>query len=502
MSLKNNLLLIVSLFYLLLSSTFAQQQEYIIVNGDSLSGRMVNGESIRDVYGHVVLTQGNVRITCDHAIQYISQNNAELIGNVVATQDTLTITTSHGFYYGNERKAQSNSGVTLNDKKVILTADTGIYFFDQNRAEFNSNVKLVDTSSTLTSNLLIYYKDLGKAVAVGNVKIVESKNTIQADSLVHFRDSRITFAENHVKITSTSNNSIIYGNHLEDYPQKFYTLVTREPLFLQIDSSFYKSRDSLSGTEKIDSIKIDTLIIKSQKMEAYRDTINIFKAEDSVQIVRGEFASKNDFTEYYRSLGKIVTKKISENSNQPIIWYDNSQLTGDSVTIFLKENKIYLLDVDKNAFILSQNQKFEKRYDQMSGSDIKIHFDDNGIRETDVYGGIHSIYYLYEEKDPNGLTKSSSDSAKIIFADKKVNEVKLYGSPTSEYHPENKVEGNELAFTLPGFIVYKNRPKKEELLSQLNILNSVLIPEKISKKITPNDILPSGNKSSNNQKQK
>ena len=374
---------------------FAQQKDFIIVNGDSLSGRMVSGESIRDVYGHVVLTQGNVRITCDHAIQYISRNDAELIGNVIAIQDTLTITTSHGFYYGNERKAQSNSGVTLNDKKVVLTADTGVYFFDQNRAEFNSNVKLVDTSSTLTSNLLIYYKDQGKAVAVGNVKIVESKNIIRADSLVHFRDSRITFADNHVRISSSANNSIIFGNHLEDYPKEFYTVVTKNPLFIQIDSSYFKTIDTANSKQEIDSLKIDTLIIKSQKMEAYRDTINIFKAEDSVQIVRGEFASRNDYTEYFRSVGKIVTKKMNENSDQPVIWYDNSQLNGDSVTIFLRENKIYMLDVDKNAFILSQNQKYENRFDQISGSDIKIHFDDIGIHETDVYGGIHSIYYLF-----------------------------------------------------------------------------------------------------------
>ncbi len=449
---------------------FAQQQNFIIVNGDSLSGRMVNGESIRDVYGHVVLNQGNVRITCDHAIQYISRNDAELIGNVIATQDTLTITTSHGFYYGNDRKAQSNSGVTLNDKKVILTADTGVYFFDQNRAEFNSNVKLVDTSSTLTSQTLVYYKDQGKTIAVGNVKIVESKNIIKADSLVHFRDSRITFADNHVRISSTANNSIIFGNHLEDYPEKFYTVVTKNPLFMQIDSSYIKISDTTNEEQKSDSLKIDTLIIKSEKMEAYRDTINIFKAEDSVRIVRGDFASRNDYTEYFRSKGEIVTKKISENSNQPIIWYENSQLTGDSVAIFLRENKIYLLDVDRNAFILSQNDKYKNRFDQMSGTKIKIHFDDNGIRETDVFGGIHSIYYLYEENDPNGLTKSSSDSAKILFSNKKVGEVKLFGSPTSEYHPENKVEGNELAFTLPGFTVYKNRPIKDELLSQ-NIFN-------------------------------
>ncbi len=474
------LILFCGILFFSSANIFAQQQEYIIVNGDSLSGRMVNGESIREVFGHVVLTQGDVRITCEHAIQYISRNDAELIGNVILTQDTLTITTSHGFYYGNERKAESNSGVTLNDKKVVLTADTGVYFFNQNRADFSSNVKLVDTSSTLTCSTLIYYRDQGKAVAIENVKIVESKNIIQADSLVHFRESRITIADNHVRISSTSNNSIIFGDHLEDYPNKFYTLVNKNPLFIQIDSSYIKRNDTASVAGISDSLAIDTLVIKSQKMEAYRDTINIFKAEDSVQIVRGAFASLNDFTEYFRGKGEIVTKKINEEAKQPVIWYENSQLTGDSVSIFLKDNKIYMLEVDKNAFILSQNQKYEKRFDQISGSKIKIHFSDEGIRETDVYGGIHSIYYLFEGDEPNGLTKSSSDSTKILFADKKVNEVKLFGSPTSEYHPENKVEGNELAFTLPGFAVYKNRPKKEELLSQFDFPKNELMFEKKS----------------------
>ncbi|MGQ9644492.1 MAG: OstA-like protein, partial [Ignavibacterium sp.] len=93
----------------------------IVVIGDSLIGRVENGESIREVSGNVILTQGNVRITCTRAIQYLSRNDAELIGNVVATQDTLTIKTERGFYYGNLRKTSSNSGVILDDKKVILT---------------------------------------------------------------------------------------------------------------------------------------------------------------------------------------------------------------------------------------------------------------------------------------------------------------------------------------------------------------------------------------------
>ena len=244
-------------------------------------------------------------------------------------------------------------------------------------------------------------------------------------------------------------------------------MVTKNPLFIQIDSSYVMKRDTTvkgvnNDTSKV--LQIDTLVIKSLKMEAYRDTLNIFKAEDSVQIVRGDFSSKNDYTQYFRSKGKIITYKINPKAGQPVIWYENSQLTGDSVAIFLIENKIDHLEVYRNAFILSQNEKYKDRYDQISGNKLIIHFDDIGIRETEVFGGVHSIYYLYDNNEPNGMTKSSSEYAKILFLNKRVDEVKLYSSPTSEFYPENKVAGNELAYTLPGYVLYNNRPVKNVLL--------------------------------------
>jgi lipopolysaccharide export system protein LptA len=464
------------ILFLAFVRSYAQQPEYITITGKKFVNTVVNNEMVRDVYDDVVLTQGNVKITCNHATQYISRNEAELDGNVIATQDTLTITTSHGYYYGDERKAQSNVGVTLYDKKVTLTADTGVYFFDLDKAVFQNKVKLVDTSSTLHSNLLIYYKQQGRSIAIGNVKIVDSTNIIYADTLVHFRDSRISIADSHVKIISISNNSIIYGNHLEDYPGIFYTLVTENPLFIQIDSSYVMKKDTVAASVINDTVAnnlnkdtskvllIDTLVIRSLKMEAYRDTLNIFKAEDSVRIVRGNFSSKNDFTIYFRRKSKIITYKLNSQAGQPVIWYDNTQLTGDSVAIYLVNNKIDKLEVFQNAFILSHNEKYKDRYDQISGNKVIIHFDDNGIRETEVFGGVHSIYYLYDNNEPNGMTKSSSGYAKILFVNKQVDEVKLYSSPVSEFYPENKVAGNELGFTLPGYVLYNDRPVKSVLL--------------------------------------
>ncbi len=467
-----NLSKLIIIFMLgLLSVNIFAQEEVITIVGDSLVGKMVNGESVREVYGDVVMKQGNVVVNCNKAIQYISRNDAELIGDVIAKQDSLTIKTPRAFYYGNEKKSESHDGLILNDKKVILTADSGVYYFDNHKAVFNSNVTLYDTASTLTSNELTYFKDNDKAIAVGNVKIVDSVNVIKADSLTYFRKDRIAFAENNVQIRNEKNNSTIYGNHLEDYAKRSYSKMTKNPLLMQIDTTYITKLDTtvFGNIDTVHTFRLDTLLISSMEMEAFRDTLNIFRAIDSVEIVRGQFASKNDYTIYYRNAGEIETDKLDKNSPQPIIWYENSQLTGDSVKIFLEKSRIRKLIVNKNAFILSQNEIYSKRFDQTSGEKIIIYFENSRITKTNIYGGVHSIYYLYEGDTPNGLTKSSSESAEINFEDNKVSVVRLYGSPTSEYYPENTVIGKELSFTLPGYVLYSNRPTKKSLLRKINL---------------------------------
>ena len=462
--------LTILIYLFLLQNIYPQQADYITVVGDSLVGKTINGETVREVYGNVILTQADVIITCNKAIQFIARNEADLIGNVIAKQDSMTITTEEAHYFGDQKKATSYSGIKLDDQKVILTADSGDYFFDEDKAVFKSNVTLFDTTATLTSNELIYYKEEDRMIAISEVKIIQEGNIIQADSLEYFRKTRITFASSNVSIYNPENNVQIFGDHLEDYAEKYYSLIDENPLLIQVDTSYSQRVDTLSFGE-IDTnevMEIDTLVIRSLVMEAWRDTIDLFKATDSVRIVRGSFASKNDFTIYHRNEGKIITNKISSTSNQPILWYENSQLTGDSVAIYLRENQIKLLEVFTNAFILAQNETYPLRFDQTSGERVVLNFEDGNLTSTEIYGGVLSIYYLFEEEKPNGLSRSSSQSATIVFAEKEVSEVRLYGSPASEFYPENQVFGKERTFTLPLFIFHNNRPVKSELIKESN----------------------------------
>jgi hypothetical protein len=83
---------------------------------------------------------------------------------------------------------------------------------------------------------------------------------------------------------------------------------------------------------------------------------------------------------------------------------------------------------------------------------------------TDVQGGVLSIYFMFEEGKPNGLMKSSSNKAKMIFENNEVSNVSMFESVQSEYHPENLIKGNELDFSIPSFIIYKNKPNKSDFV--------------------------------------
>lgn len=441
------------LFFIIILTTISRSQptgDPIVITGDQLIGGEINGRPTREFLGNVVVNHQNVVITCNRAIQYLDQNYAQLIGNVIVRQDTLTIKTQEGFYYGNEKRAYSDKGVVLDDKKVILKALKGEYLFNEYLASFKYDVSLTDSFTVLKSDDLHYNRRSAVATAFGNVSIVDSLNTIYCDSLQHHRSKQETFGFGNVKISNSRDNAVIVGGRFEDFRRTKVSRVFEDPLLFQI--------------EKSDSAQADTLLIAAEILEAVRDTADVFYARDSVSILRGDFSSVNSFTVYHKKLGIITTAKQRRNEAYPVMWNGTSEISGDSIVIVLLGNKLELAKVFRNALITSFPEAYPKRYDQIAGRNIFLSFIGGKLSETNVQGNVLSIYYMYENDAPNGLIKSSGAEAIIRFNENQVEEVRLYGDPKSEFHPEDLVVGNEKKFLIPEFRTFSNRPKKETLL--------------------------------------
>jgi lipopolysaccharide export system protein LptA len=422
----------------------AQTEEMIRVTGDSLVGKSINGESIREVYGNVVITQGAVLINCNKAIQNINKNNVELAGNVVVNQDSIIIKTPNGFYDGNNKIASSVSGVNLTDGHINLTAKKGYYYFNEKRSSFLGDVKLVDALSVLKSNSLSYYDDEDKALADGNVTVADTSTTLFADQLTYFRQTKDSYASGNIRAYNPKNFFVIFGDSLIDQKSSNYSKITGNSFLVKIDTS--------------STVGNDTLYIAAKSMEAYSDSTELLIASDSVKIVRGDFSSLNDKTYFYRESGLMKTNKEENSINPPILWSGQAQLVGDSVTITLVNKKLDSIDIKNNSSIITASLDSLNRFDQISGKNIILFFNEGKLERSSINGNALSIYYFYEDGEPNGLLKASSENAKMFFEENKVIDVRFYKNAISEYHPENLVAGNEKSFVIPTFKIYEGKP--------------------------------------------
>jgi hypothetical protein len=171
----------------------------------------------------------------------------------------------------------------------------------------------------------------------------------------------------------------------------------------------------------------------------------------------------------------IYTYKKENDKIPPVLWYEVSQLSGDTVTLFIKQRKADKVHIIKNSLIISKNGEF--RYDQVSGNEVVMHFDEGKLKKTNIYKDVLSFYFVYDESKPNGLIRSSSVDAIITFDSNKVEDVRLYGEPISEYYPENLVKGNEKKYFLPTYTDYGKAPMKMEYFGDfLNKIRQVEHP--------------------------
>lgn len=434
----------ITICLLLTLQIIAQTEDMIRVTGDSLVGKSISGESIREVYGNVVITQGDILINCNKAIQNINKNNVELTGNVVVNQDSIIIKTPNGFYDGNNKIASSISGVNLTDGHINLSAKNGFYYFNEKRSSFKGDVKLTEALSVLRANSLSYYDDEDKALAEGNISVADTSTTLYADRLTYFRQTKDSYAKGNIRAYNPKNYFVIFGDSLIDQKSKNYSRIIGNSFLVKIDTS------STAGN--------DTLYIAANSMEAFSDSTELLIASDAVKIVRGDFSSLNDRTYFYRESGLMKTNKEENSINPPILWSGEAQLVGDSVVITLIDKKLDSIDIKNNASIITASLDSLNRFDQISGKNIILYFAEGALEQSKIIGNALSIYYFYEDGEPNGLLKASSENAKMFFEENKVVDVRFYKNAVSEYHPENLVVGNEKSFVIPSFKLYEGKP--------------------------------------------
>ncbi len=400
--------ILLALGALALASPASEAQE---VSADTLHVKQIDGEDVRDLIGHVLLTQERTRITCDRALEYIARGTFILTGNVVVTDDSLTFRAPRGIYHRAERRAEGFDGVALDDGTTRLTASYGEYFGTERRAFFHTHVVVVDTSSIVT-----------------------------ADSLQYWRITRRSLALGRVVVRSPSDRLTIYGGRLDHDAEHLTSRMTVHPRLEQVDS--------------LGEGRYDTLHVRGVVLESYRDSTRRLIARDSVELVRSDLASSSRYACFYTAGDSILLRSA------PVIWYRETQVSGDSINVYLKKRKLERLLVMGSAFAVSRSDSLHPdRFDQIAGDRLRMLFGDEGLSRTDVEGRALSLYHLYDDTVANGANRTSGDRIVMLFAHGKAEAITVYGGVEGQYFPENMVRGKENDYALPGF-TWRVRPSR------------------------------------------
>jgi lipopolysaccharide export system protein LptA len=398
----------------------AQEERRIdLEHADSLVGRVIDGDDVREFIGNVRIIQGNVRIACDRAVQFIRTGTVDLTGNVVVRDDSLTMRSPRGVYHKNERRAEAFEQVFLDDGTVQLRASYGEYWVDAQRAFFRDRVVVNDTASTLEADSLTYYRAEKRSVATGRVSI-----------------------------THTADNVTITGGHLDHEARTQYSRMTVAPVLTQLDTA--------------EGGAADTLVVRSLVMESYRDSVKKLLAIDSVRIVRSDLAAVAGWAAFYTAGDSILLRTA------PVVWYQKTQVTGDSINVYLRARTLHRVTIMGEAFALSQGDSLHpERFDQLTGDTMLLFFENQALDRIDVMQRAISVYHLYEDSLGNGLNKTSGDRIIVAFEKRKVRAITVIGGVEGQYVPEGMIKNHEVEYAIPGF-VWRNdqRPRLAVLQAQ------------------------------------
>jgi lipopolysaccharide export system protein LptA len=159
---------------------------------------------------------------------------------------------------------------------------------------------------------------------------------------------------------------------------------------------------------------------------------------------------------------------------EPLIWAQGSQISGDTITLQMKNKKMDNMHMFPSAFIVNIEKGDSTHFNQMSGKKMKGYFKSDKLERMYIAGNAESIYFSRDSlKNVDGMQRSLSSRMRIYFKNGDASKIFFTTKPEHRYGPLAKFTEDEKI--LKGFIWKpKERPvSKESIIPSYGRKNSV-----------------------------
>ncbi|MGM0649812.1 MAG: OstA-like protein [Bacteroidota bacterium] len=465
-------------------ASFAQDGKKIkIISADKASFDNSIGINARRLIGNVGFSHEDAVMHCDSAWFYAADNSMDAFGNVEVEQgDSLMMKGQFMSYNGNTKMAKVRDSVVLWHKQSKLFTDSLNFDRGANFGYFFDGGKVLHQDILMTSLKGYYYPDEKDYYAVDSVHLVHPDYTIYADSLKYNTEVEITdFLGPTTIVTDSSRIECITGwydtqNDVSAFGKN--TVIYQQSQTIWADSVFYdrntgggrawrnvymldtvenfagsgnyaEYNDMKNESMITDSALVmhfentDTTYIHGDSVFLYNDSLNfrVVKTYYKAQIFKHDMQGRCDSL-IYKERDSMITMY-----SEPVLWSAESQIKGDTIELFLKNNNADSLNVLQNAIIVMQEDSI--RFSQISGKNMYAKIKNNELRRIFIPSNAKTIYYVRDEETEEiiGVNKETSSEMTIYRNEGKIQRIAYNGKPDGALLPDDDTNPEEMRLT-------------------------------------------------------
>jgi len=400
----------------------------VIIKGDSLklfadSLRYYRDQKRALFLAPVVVTKDAKRIYSEEGFYDMDDNLGEFIGDAQFVENQDTSTADKIIYNGKEEITSLLGQAKYRAGNDYGEADSIFYNQKTDKIKLEGNAIFQNEENEVTGNIINYDKKDDVIDVEGRSFLSNPPFLITANDLNYLKVAGTATADGEVIWKDTSSDYTIYADHIRYKEEKSYMTAyndTGKPILENMMNATDTLR--LSG---------DTLIAYKE-VYAESDTQKVFLSYANVEILMEDMQAICDSLSFIERDSQFVLYE------QPIMWSDSSQFSGDTVLIKLKEETIDEVNLLKNAVIIStEDMQF---FNQIAGDNADAYFKEKKIKTLDVIGTAKSVYYLKDEAKAY-IGANVTDCRRIIFKfeDGDLKQTRFYEENTHKLTPMDQV---------------------------------------------------------------
>jgi lipopolysaccharide export system protein LptA len=390
----NKLLLIlcVALCTLLLPVESFSQTVVTILSADRTQAVQSSDGTIRKLTGNVELQTPDVRIRADSAWHYVNLGEIHGFGNLEIETGSEIIWADLVIYDINAEISSLSGNVIIRTETVDIYSQKALYNFLGEIALFNEPIWLKDESGIMRADEGVYFSQSDSVIFRGNVQIADSTQYIEADSLFSNRKSGDYRLFGNVFMLDEENRSRIRGDYVE------------------ADSTGRRIVEGNAILHRVSEDFADTTWLNAGSIYMSKiDTFYVIDALERVLLWHIDYSAVADSAHFNEQIEMAALR------HDPVVWYQNIQLTGDIIDIQFRNDSLETVFATGMPFTVQQDS-ISGRYNQMKGDELLIRFNNGAVQNISIDQNGELLLHATDEQDkPDGAINVRGSTIIIHF---------------------------------------------------------------------------------------